>query len=98
MRFKAIIFDLDGTLLDTLDDLADSMNAVLSGFGANDHISIGFFYHLRHRPAVIDGNLEIITYQAGQDKKPIRQAGSISGVVIKMAVFFLGHRKPAEIN
>lgn len=29
MRYKAALFDLDGTLLDTLDDLADSMNAVL---------------------------------------------------------------------
>jgi phosphoglycolate phosphatase len=37
MKYKAILFDLDGTLLDTLEDIADSMNAVLvqSGFPAH---------------------------------------------------------------
>ncbi len=29
MKYKAAIFDLDGTLLNTLDDLADSVNAML---------------------------------------------------------------------
>lgn len=29
MKYKAIIFDLDGTLLNTIEDIADSFNAVL---------------------------------------------------------------------
>lgn len=33
IRFKAILFDLDGTLLDSLKDLANSMNAVLEAYG-----------------------------------------------------------------
>ena len=37
MRFKAAVFDLDGTLLDTLDDLADSANAVLRRRGFPEH-------------------------------------------------------------
>ena len=36
-RFKAIIFDLDGTLLDSLEDIADSMNLVLKSAGFPTH-------------------------------------------------------------
>jgi len=37
MKYPAIIFDLDGTLLNTLDDIAFSMNAALAGLGAPTH-------------------------------------------------------------
>ncbi|MBN1553544.1 MAG: HAD family hydrolase [Phycisphaerae bacterium] len=37
MKYQAVLFDLDGTLLDTLDDLADSMNAVLAAGGYPVH-------------------------------------------------------------
>lgn len=37
MKFEAVIFDLDGTLLDTLADLADSMNIALARFGFPTH-------------------------------------------------------------
>jgi len=43
--FRAAMFDLDGTLLDTLDDLADSMNAVLErrGWPAHPRDAYRFF-------------------------------------------------------
>ncbi|MBQ8569488.1 MAG: HAD family hydrolase [Oscillospiraceae bacterium] len=37
MKFKAAVFDLDGTLLDTLDDLTDSVNHALSQCGYPVH-------------------------------------------------------------
>ena len=37
MKFPAIIFDLDGTLLNTLDDIVFSMNAALKKLGAPTH-------------------------------------------------------------
>jgi phosphoglycolate phosphatase len=37
MNFKGIIFDLDGTLADTLDDIANSMNRVLQQSGYPVH-------------------------------------------------------------
>ena len=37
MKFKGVIFDLDGTLLDTLDDLTDAVNAVMKKYDFPTH-------------------------------------------------------------
>ena len=43
-KFKADLFDLDGTLLDTLEDLADSTNAALSEMGFATHPVAAYRY------------------------------------------------------
>ena len=35
--FKTVLFDLDGTLLNTIDDLADSANRVCKANGRTEH-------------------------------------------------------------
>ncbi len=37
MRYKGVIFDLDGTLVNSIDDIADSMNSVLRAHGYPTH-------------------------------------------------------------
>ncbi|MFV8391938.1 HAD family hydrolase [Flavobacterium sp. LB2P6] len=37
MKFKGIIFDLDGTLVNSLEDIADAMNSVLKGLNFPTH-------------------------------------------------------------
>lgn len=37
MRYQTIIFDLDGTLLNTLEDLCDSVNVIMQRFGWKTH-------------------------------------------------------------
>lgn len=37
MKYSAVLFDLDGTLIDSLEDLADSANEVLEKYGYNTH-------------------------------------------------------------
>jgi phosphoglycolate phosphatase len=44
MAYRAVLFDLDGTLLNTLEDLADSMNAVLKRFGFPEHREKAYKY------------------------------------------------------
>jgi phosphoglycolate phosphatase len=44
VKFKAAIFDLDGTLLNTLEDLADSMNCVLDRNRLPQHDTAAYRY------------------------------------------------------
>ncbi len=37
MKFKGVIFDLDGTLVNSLEDISDAMNAVLKGLNFPTH-------------------------------------------------------------
>ena len=37
MTYRAVLFDLDGTLLDTLKDIADSVNMALDHLGFPQH-------------------------------------------------------------
>jgi phosphoglycolate phosphatase len=46
MDFDVTIFDLDGTLLDTLDDIADTANAVLRDHGFPTHDKNDFRYFI----------------------------------------------------
>ena len=44
MKYRAVLFDLDGTLLDTLDDLSASSNRVLRANGFPEHPADAYRY------------------------------------------------------
>ncbi|EIA07763.1 HAD family hydrolase [Flavobacterium frigoris] len=46
MRFKGIIFDLDGTLVNSLEDIADAMNNVLQSLDYSTHSYQDFQYFI----------------------------------------------------
>ena len=46
MKYQAVIFDLDGTLLDTLEDIADAANSVLNRFGFPQHDLQAYKYYV----------------------------------------------------
>ena len=56
MNFRAIIFDLDGTLLNTLEDIAHAMNSALVKLGAPVHAAADY------RRYVGEG-LEVLAYR-----------------------------------
>jgi len=55
MRFKGIVFDLDGTLLDTLEDIGDAVNRTLDGQGFPVHETDAYRFFIG------DGFLKLMT-------------------------------------
>ena len=59
MKYKAIIFDLDGTLLDTADDLKSSLNRVLVKRRYTSHrtqsVSASFASYAEKESMAVDG-------------------------------------------
>ena len=48
LRFAGVVFDLDGTLVDTLEDIADAMDRVLAREGAPGHTYDEYRYLIGH--------------------------------------------------
>jgi phosphoglycolate phosphatase len=73
MPYQAVLFDLDGTLLNTLDDLADSMNAVLARHGLPQHGLAAYKYY------VGDGMANLVRRAlSGSVCQPAGQANGLS--------------------
>ncbi len=69
MRYDTVIFDLDGTLLDTLDDLTDGVNHALADFGyplvSREHMRASLGYGSRYLIAhCVPGGYDDPNYQA----------------------------------
>lgn len=63
MFFKAVLFDLDGTLLDTLEDLGDAVNRVLAAKGFPAHNLEAY------RSFIGNGAAMLITRALPEDKR-----------------------------
>ncbi len=72
MKYRAVIFDLDGTLLDTLDDLADAANRVLADAGLPVHPRNAYRYF------VGNGLPMLIRRILPQDRRGDEEVGRLS--------------------
>ncbi len=80
--FRGVIFDLDGTLLDTLTDLADAANRVLARHGWPTHARDAYRYF------VGDGMRMLVERAIPADQ---RSAVTIDGVVREMHAEYGAH-------
>ncbi len=63
MTYKAVLFDLDGTLLDTIEDICDAANRALEQYGFPTHTMDTY------RKFVGDGALNLIIRALPEDKR-----------------------------
>ncbi|MCG3177901.1 MAG: Phosphoglycolate phosphatase [Phycisphaerae bacterium] len=80
MSFKAVIFDLDGTLADTLADLADATNFVLAEMGLPTHPVDAYRYF------VGEGARTLITRALGEGRE-----GLADDALPRMRARYAGH-------
>ena len=77
---KAVLFDLDGTLINSIDDLADSVNHTLEEFGYPTHETEKYKYF------VGNGMRKLIERALGESK-----AGEVDGVLEKFMDYYKLH-------
>lgn len=90
MKFiRAILFDLDGTLVDSLDDIANSMNRVLEAYGLAVHDRD------RYRRFVGDG-ARMLVERAVPDEVPVAVERLLDAFLVDYAAHLLDHTRPFD--
>jgi phosphoglycolate phosphatase len=91
MTFKAVIFDLDGTLLNTLEDIADAVNQALKDLGCPTH-------DIEIYKIIIGGGVENLAWRVlPEDRRDEQtQRDCLEGVRKYYKKFGLRNTKPYE--
>ncbi len=87
---KAIIFDLDGTLTDTLCDLADAVNYVLASYGYPTHKTESYKYFVGNGIYNLNKN----AFPKGTEEKIISDA--VESFIAYYRVHYLDKTKPYD--